>query len=353
MTDFFEDIPIIFQNPHWLWLLLLTPLYLFYRSKYGKPSTLKFPSIGLVSEIARQTKQNWNINPRLLSILGLVGAGLLVIAQARPKLQKDVITEKSAEGIDIVLGLDLSGSMLAHDFKINGKPVDRLTVVKKVVRDFIKERKDDRIGIVAFSGAPYLVSPLTMNHDWVIQNLDRLEIGMIPEKKTAIGSAIGMAVNRLKQQTGKSKIIILLTDGANNTGQISPLQAAEAASSYEIKVYTIGAGETGMVPYPVTFSNGTIRRNLSGDPILRRLESEIDLETLQKVSEITNANSYHAKDTATLNNIYKEIDQLEKTEKKINIKYNYKDVYFLPLLFGLGFLLIEQTLTQTRFRRIP
>lgn len=353
MTDLLQDKSIVFQNPHWLWMLIFLPLYLFFRSKFGKPSALRFPSVGLVSEIAQQTKYKWNIHPKWISLLGLFGLGLLVIAQARPKWQKDVITEKSNHGIDIVLGLDLSGSMWAHDFKVKGKQVDRLTVVKRVILDFIGEREGDRIGIVAFSGAPYLVSPLTMNHEWVIQNLDRLEIGLIPERGTAIGSAIGMGVNRLKQQTGKSKIIILLTDGGNNAGQISPVQAAEAAMSFGIKVYTIGAGESGLVPYPVFNRDGSIRKTISDNPILTNKQSEIDLETLKKVSEITQARSYHAKDTNALVKIYSEIDQLEKTETKINVKYNYKDIYAWPLFFGLGLLIIEQTLTQTRFRRLP
>lgn len=353
MSEFFQNGTMVFQNPHWLWLLLHAPLYIFIRSRFGKPATIKFPSAGLIEEVAKQTRHSWHFHPKLIQLIGWIGMTFLILALARPKWQKDVITEKNTEGIDIVLGLDLSGSMWAHDFKINGKPVDRLSVVKGVVEDFIKERKEDRIGIVAFSGAPYLVSPLTLNHEWVTQNLDRLEIGLIPEKGTAIGSAIGMAVNRLKQQTGKSKIIILLTDGANNAGQIAPLQAAEAAATFDIKVYTIGAGESGIVPFPDFYRDGTIKRTPSGAPLLINHKSEIDLETLKKVSDLTNARSFHAKDSEALSDIYKEIDKLEKTDRTINVKYNYKEVYYWPLMIGLVFIIIEQTLSQTLFRRIP
>jgi len=353
MMDYLKDFPLVFQNPHWLWLLLLAPILIFYRSRAGKPPALQFPSIGLVATIAKQTQNSWNFIPKLIPLIGILGFILLVVSIARPKWRKDVITEKETLGIDIVLALDLSGSMWAHDFKRKGEPTDRLTVVKEVVQDFIKTRKEDRIGIIAFAGAPYLVSPLTLNHKWVLENLDRLKVGSIPETGTAIGSAIGMAVNRLQKQTGKSHIIILLTDGANNAGQIEPIQAAEAAASFNIKVYTIGAGEEGIVPVPVINRDGTIRRRANGMPILQNSKSDIDLITLQKVSELTGAKSYHAKETKSLKRIYEEIDQLEKTEKKINIRYNYRDIFAWPLALGLGCLLLEQTLSNTRFRRLP
>ena len=353
MKDFLADIPLVFQDPMWLWLLLLAPAILFYRIRAGKPPSLQFPSIGLVSKIAKQTQHGWTPLPRILPFLGVLAFACLVLSLARPKWRKDVITEKETHGIDIVLALDLSGSMWAHDFKVKGKPKDRLTVVKGVVEDFIGTRTDDRIGIVAFAGAPYLVSPLTLNHDWVLENLDRLKIGSIPEQGTAIGSAIGMAVNRLQDQRGKSRLIILLTDGANNKGQIEPIQAAEAAASFGIKVYTIGAGEQGEVPFPRLRRDGTPMMMPNGQPVLARAQSEIDLETLWKVSELTGAKSYHAKETKALSKIYKEIDELEKTEKKVNIRYNYRDIFAWLLAVGLGLLLFEQTLVNTRFRRLP
>jgi Ca-activated chloride channel family protein len=353
MKELLEDIPLVFQDPLWLLLLLLAPVIWLYRARGGKPAALQFPSVGLVSRIAKQTRYGWSLFPKFLPLIGVAGYACLSISLARPKWRKDVITEKETLGIDIVLAIDLSGSMWAHDFKVKGKPTDRLTVVKNVVKDFIGTREDDRIGIVAFAGAPYLVSPLTLNHDWVMENLARLKIGSIPEQGTAIGSAIGMAANRLQDQTGKSRLVILLTDGANNTGQIEPTQAAEAAASFGIKVYTIGAGEQGEVPFPRLGRDGMPMMMPNGEPILARAQSEIDLETLWQVSELTGAKSYHAKETKALSKIYKEIDELEKTKKKVNVRYNYRDIFAWPLALGLGLLLFEQSLSNTRYRRLP
>jgi Ca-activated chloride channel family protein len=243
--------------------------------------------------------------------------------------------------------------MWAHDFEIKGKPVDRLAVVKEVVEDFIEARQDDRIGIVAFSGAPYLVSPLTLNHQWVLENLDRLRIGSIPEQGTAIGSAIGMGVNRLNNQKSKSRIMVLLTDGANNAGKIEPVQASEAAASFGIKIYAIGVGEKGVVPFPYINRDGSVRRNANGKILLGQAESDIDLETLEKIADLTGGKSYHVKDTRALGRVYKEIDELEKTEKKLTVRHSYKDIYNWPLILGVGLILLEQSLSVTRFRSLP
>lgn len=353
MKGFLEDLPLVFDNPYWLWLLLVVPVLFLLRGRAGRSSSIKFPSLGLVTGISRKVPRRWGGLPGLLYLAKVGAFVLLVLALGRPKWRKDSTTEQDSSGIDIVLALDLSGSMWAHDFKVKNKATDRLTVVKQVVEDFIEARPDDRIGIVAFSGAPYLVSPLTLNHDWVQENLERLKIGSIPEQGTAIGSAIGMAVNRLNKQKSKSRIIVLLTDGANNVGQIEPVQSAEAAAAFGIKIYAVGAGEGGIVPFPYLNRDGTPRRNANGKIILGKSDSDIDLETLQKMADLTGGKSYHAKDTRALTRIYKEIDELEKSEKKLTIRYNYRDIYTLPLMLGLGLFLIEQTLAGTRFRRLP
>jgi len=353
MRAMLEKLPLVFESPYWLWLLLLVPVLLILKGRAGQSSAVQFPSIGLVAGIAGRDRTFWGGIPGLLFLLKIAAFALLILALGRPKWRKDTIAEQERSGVDIVLALDLSGSMWAHDFKKNGKAVDRLTVVRGVIRDFIQARKDDRIGIVAFSGAPYLVSPLTLNHDWVMENLERLRIGSIPEQGTAIGSAIGMAVNRLNNQKSKSRLIVLLTDGANNQGQIEPTQAAEAASSFGIKIYAVGAGEKGVVDFPHFNRDGSLRRSPSGKVLLGKAKSDIDLETLAKVADLTGGKSFHAKNAKALSRIYKEIDQLEKTEKKLNIRYNYRDIYTWPLLLGLGIFLLEQTLVNTRFRKLP
>ncbi|MEL0117775.1 MAG: VWA domain-containing protein [Opitutae bacterium] len=353
MMDWFKDLPLVFETPHWLWLLVIAPVLLVLRGQSGRTSSVLYPSAGLVLGVSRKVHRRWGGVPGLLHLIKILSLCLLVVALARPKWRKGSVTESERSGVDIVLGLDLSGSMWAHDFEVRNKPTDRLSVVKKVIEEFIRERPDDRIGIVAFSGAPYLVSPLTLNHDWVLENLDRLRIGSIPEQGTAIGSAIGMAVNRLNKQKSDSRLIVLLTDGANNAGQIEPVQAAEAAASFKIKIYTIGAGQEGVVPFPLINRDGTPRRDARGNMLMGRSDSDIDLETLQKVAELTGGKSYHAEDATALNKVYEDIDKLEKTEKKLKIRHNYKEVFAFPLIFGLGLFLLEQTLSGTRFRRLP
>jgi Ca-activated chloride channel family protein len=353
MNDLLEIVPLVFDSPHWLWLLVLVPVLLLLRGRAGIGSAVRFPSVGLVAGIARKVPYRWGGVPSLLYLVKVMAFVLLVLALGRPKWRSDSFSERERSGIDIVLALDLSGSMWAHDFKIKGNSIDRLTVVKEVVENFIKARQDDRIGIVAFSGAPYLVSPLTLNHQWVLENLDRLRIGSIPEQGTAIGSAIGMGVNRLNNQKSKSRIMVLLTDGANNAGQIEPVQASEAAASFGIKIYAIGVGEQGVVPFPYINRDGTVRRNANGKILLGKADSDIDLETLEKIADLTGGKSYHAKDSRALSRVYNEIDELEKTEKKLTVRHNYRDVFTWPLMLGVGLILLEQSLSGTRFRKLP
>jgi Ca-activated chloride channel homolog len=192
-----------------------------------------------------------------LSALRLLVLALLILGLARPQFGRGT-TEVDASGIDIVLAVDVSGSMEALDFELAGRPVSRIEVVKQVVSRFIEDRPNDRIGLVAFAGRPYLVSPLTLDHDWLQQRLDQVRIGMV-EDGTAIGSAIASSVNRLREQEAKSRIVILLTDGMNNAGKVPPALAAEAAESLGIKVYTIGAGTRGNAPMPVLIRSAAVR----------------------------------------------------------------------------------------------
>jgi Ca-activated chloride channel family protein len=265
---------------------------------------------------------------------------LLILALARPQLGSST-TEIEASGIDILLAVDVSGSMEAMDFTLGGRPANRLEVVKQVVDEFIEQRPNDRIGLLAFAGRPYLVSPLTLDHSWLRKRLESLEIGMI-EDGTAIGSAIGSGTNRLRDRKSKSRILILLTDGMNNAGRIPPLIAAEAAETLNIKVYTIGAGTRGEAPMPVTDNIGRRR--------LIRAKVDIDEETLTKVAEKTGAIYFRATDTASLARIYDEINKMETTTRTIKKFESYRELF---LFFVLGaLLLLTLELFQSR-QKLP
>ena len=338
-----------FATPELLWLLLLVPLIAFLIGGPGRSAAVRFPATALAKQISafvRSRPGRFLHNLRLLSLI------LLILALARPQLGSG-INEIEASGIDIVLAVDLSSSMWAHDFEVRGSPTDRLTVVKQVMNEFIEKRPNDRIGIVAFAGAPYLVSPLTLNHEWLQQNLKRLRIGLI-EDGTAIGSAIGMSVNRLRAQTAESRILILLTDGANNRGKISPVAAAEAAAAFNIKAYTIGAGREGEVPMPYRLDQqGNPLRDRHGKILLRSAKSDIDIESLEKIAKITDARFFRATDVETLQDIYTAIDQLEKSEIKLKYRASFADFFLWPTLAALFFLGLEQILANTRYQRLP
>jgi len=261
-------------------------------------------------------------------------------------------TEEITEGIDIMLAIDLSGSMHAHDFESEGKLVSRLETVKSVVTDFIKNRKNDRIGLVVFAEEPFLVSPLTTNHDWLNTNFNRLEIGLIGPNSTAIGSAIGMSVNRLRRVESKSKVIILLTDGENNSGKLHPITAAEAADSFGIKIYTIGVGKSGSVLMPRQ-RNGIILKNKNGNPIMDWIESDIDENTLREVAHITEGKYFRATSSQGLKTIYEEIDQLEKREIAF-VRYDEAtELMEYPMIAAAILLLIEIILGRTLLHKIP
>jgi Ca-activated chloride channel family protein len=234
--------------------------------------------------------------------------------------------------------------MLAEDFTIAGRRYNRLEVVKGVVEDFIKKRTSDRIGMVAFAAHAYTVCPLTLDYDWLAENLKRVRIGSI-EDGTAIGSAISSSLNRLRTTEAKTKIIILLTDGVNNAGKISPVTAAEAAGALGIKIYTIGAGTKGLAPYPM--------RGPWGQIVYQDVKIEIDEDTLKKIAEKTGAKYFRATDTKSLREIYSEIDLMEKTPIEEIGFMEYKELFSKFLLTGLAFLLLELVLSNTILRKLP
>jgi Ca-activated chloride channel family protein len=248
------------------------------------------------------------------------------------------------EGVDIVLAVDVSTTMLAEDFEAGVSRKSRVDAVKDVVREFISNRREDRIGIVAFAARAYTVSPLTLDYGWLLQNLERVKVGLI-EDGTAIGSGISTALNRLKDTKAKSKVVILLTDGRNNAGKISPLTAAEAAAVLNIKVYTIGAGTKGFAPFPA--------KDMFGNKVYQQVKIEIDEELLKQIAGKTHAKYFRATDTKSLRDIYMEINKLEKSHIEEKGYVEYKELFHLFLIPGLALLFLEIVLNNTVLRRIP
>lgn len=326
-----------FMYPNLLWLLLLLPVLAFLRGRRGPAPALVFSSISVAKAISGSRK----VNPgKFLAWLRLAALGLLILAIARPQWGNSK-TEVEASGIDILLAVDVSGSMQAMDFRLEGRSVDRLSVVKAVVKKFIEERPNDRIGLVAFAGRPYMVCPLTLDHDWLQLRLDSLQTGMI-EDGTAIGSAIIAGVNRLRDQEAKSRIVILLTDGVNNAGKAAPLTAAEAAETMKIKVYTIGAGRRGVAPMPMQDQFGRKR--------IMQAKVDIDEKTLGQIAEMTGAKFFRATDTRSLEKIYKEINAMETTTRQIKHFDRYLELFSWLIFAALALLGVELFISR---RRLP
>jgi Ca-activated chloride channel family protein len=329
-----------FANPEYLWLLVVLPLLLIWRGRRGPLPAIEYPSLVLLREVARRTRSRLG---SVLAGLPLLALALLIVAVARPQQGQSNATVH-ASGVDIMMLLDVSGSMQSLDFKLDGVPSSRVDVVKSVVRKFIEARPDDRIGLTIFAGLPYLVSPVTLDHSWLLGNLDRVHIGDI-EDGTAIGSALASGLNRLRNQTAKSKLIILMTDGQNNSGQITPLTAAEAAKALGVKVYTIGIGVRGEAPIPVTDAFG--RKRIVMEKV------DVDEDTLKRIATATGARFYRATDTGSLNRIYDEIDKLEKTSFSVHSFERWEELFDWPALAALVVLGLSLLSQFTLRRRIP
>jgi Ca-activated chloride channel family protein len=325
-----------FANPIFLWLLLLLPAvayYLYWRRK-KMTVVLQFSSLNVFNKIPKTMRERLRHLPVTLRLLALA---FLIIALARPQSVSDK-QNISTEGIDIVLELDISGSMLAEDFNPN-----RIEAAKQVASEFIDGRTNDRIGLVVFSAESFTQCPLTTDYV-VLKNLLReVKNGMIADG-TAIGLAIANGVNRLKDSKAKSKVMILLTDGVNNRGEIDPITAARIAATYRIRIYTIGVGAQGEAPYPVQTPFG-IRRQM--------VPVDIDEKALTQVAEMTGGKYYRATENRKLKAIYKEIDQLEKTKIEVTAYKRYSELYGGWLLAGLLAILLEVLLTSTVLRRNP
>ena len=328
------------RSPLFILLAIPVVLILFYARKKDKGGAISFSSGGLFQGLKETFRLRLARNILFLRLAGLI---LIILALSRP-VSPVADSRIESEGIDIVLALDCSTSMLAEDFKLSAGRQNRLEVVKQVVKEFVKARESDRIGITAFAARAYTVCPLTLDYGWLLENLSRVRTGMI-EDGTAIGSGLASALNRLKDSKAKSKVVILLTDGRNNTGDIAPSTAAEAAKALKIKVYTIGAGTKGLAPYPV--------KDFFGNTAYQSIEIDIDEDALKDIADKTQGRYFRATDTESLREIYKEIDRMEKTdiEEKGFLEYNELFHYFI--LPGIGLLFLEIVLSNTVLRKIP
>ena len=340
-----------FQFPWVLVLLALLPVYAFLCGRAGRFSAVLFSS----AEIARAAGATARAAAgRLLLFLRLLTAALLIVALAGPRFANDR-TETQTSGIDIMLVLDLSFSMIALDMSKPGELVTRLDIASDVLKNFIHKRPNDRIGLIAFSAVPYLASPLTLNHDWLVENLDRLHVGTIKELGTAIGDATAAGSKRLKaQKDSKSRIIILLTDGDNNRGEIDPVPAAQLAAALGVKVYTIGIGIDQPCQLPRFDQNtGKLFLDPSGNVQWTMSIQPANYEVLGKMAALSNGRFYRATNRRDLQRIYNEIDRLEKTEIKLRRFTTYTPLFQWPLLAALGLLALELVLANTRYRRVP
>ena len=329
-----------FLQPEWFWLLLLLPIVLLWRGRRGPVAAIEYSDVGLAREVSRGSRSRiggWS------GFLPILAAALMIVGLARPQ-RAHSRTEVTINGIDIVLALDVSGSMQALDFAIDNQRVNRIEVVKSVVSKFIDQRPNDRIGLIAFAGSPYLVSPITLDHDWLQQNLERVSIGA-GDDGTAIGSAIAASVNRLRLTAAKSKVVILLTDGVNNSGKIPPLSAAEAAGALGIKIYTIGVGARGKAPMPV--------RDQAGKVHLIMVTVDVDETTLRAIADRTGGKFYRATDTDSLQQIYQQINDFEKSAQTVQRFEHFEELYSWALMASLGILGLTSLLQHTRLRRLP
>jgi Ca-activated chloride channel family protein len=327
-------------SPWLLLLLVLVPLALPWRRRAAREAAVRYPSLAALRAVAPAGAAR---RQAILWALRAAALALLAVAIARPQLGSTA-TRIYREGVDIVLALDVSGSMLAEDFTLGGERVSRLAVTKAAVRDFVAARPEDRIGLVLFAARPYTQAPLTLDHGWLLGNLERAEVGLI-EDGTAIGSALAAAVNRLRPSAAKSKVVVLLTDGQNNAGRVTPLTAAEAAAALGIKVYTVGAGTRGLAPYPV--------RDLFGNKVYRPVQVDIDEDTLKKIAAATGGRYFRATDTAGLREVYAEIDRAEKVPFEAPQFLDYRELYFFLVWPALALVLLEIGLGATVLRKLP
>lgn len=325
-----------FYKPLWLWaLLLLIPMIAYYIYRMLRcGATVRLSSLMMLQGVPR----SWRYYVRHLPfVLRLISVAAIIVALARPRTA-EFNTTTSTEGIDIVLALDISGSMLARDFK-----PDRMGAAKQMAGEFIADRTGDRIGLVVFAGESFTQSPLTTDYATLQTLLSRVRSGLI-EDGTAIGNGLATGINRLRESDARSKVIILLTDGVNNRGQIAPVTAAEIAREQGIRVYTIGVGTRGEAPYPAY--------DMFGNITFVKQRVEIDEQTLRKMAQLTGGEYFRATDNAALRAVYEQINQLEKSKVEINEFTTYTEKFVPLVLLAIAMLLLEFLLSNLLFKRL-
>jgi len=328
---------IVFANPKFFYLFILIPILIAWYVFRGRKSTASL-SVSGFEGFPEKSAGIRVIMRHLLFAFRIIAISLLIVALARPQ-STNRWERVTTEGIDIVMSLDISGSMQAMDFKPN-----RLQAAKDVGIEFVTSRPDDRFGLVVFAGESFTQCPLTTDQAVVTNFMHELDFGMV-EDGTAIGMGLATAVNRLKDSKTKSKVIILLTDGVNNQGEIGPVTAAELATSYGIRVYTIGVGSRGQAPFPV--------QDMFGRRVVQNIDVEIDEDVLRRIAALTGGKYFRATDNENLRAIYEEIDQMEKTQLDVKQFSKRKDEYFPWLLSALILIGLEIFLRYTIFRTIP
>jgi Ca-activated chloride channel homolog len=340
-----------FQYPWVLALLALLPFYAFLRGRAGKLSALRFPSADLARSAGGAAR---SAAGSLLVFLRILTVGFCIVALAGPRFANER-TETEASGVDIMLVLDLSWSMESLDMGGHDESGTRFGIASSVMEDFVSRRPNDRIGLIVFSGVPYLASPLTLNHDWLIDTLHHVHIGTIRELGTAIGDAIASAAKRLQAiKDSKSRIIILLTDGDNNKGEIDPVPAAQVAAAVGAKIYTIGIGIEEPCQLPAfDIDTGKLRRDTAGNIIPTLTLQPANYTVLGEMARLSHGRFYRATNRRELQSIYNEIDRLEKTEVKLRRYTTFVPLFQWPLLAGFALLVVELLLSSTRYRRVP
>lgn len=319
-----------FAYPYLLLLLLLLPLAAWLKGRRGQQPAFVYSSVQLLRAVTNITRSR---SGGFLAALRWLALALLIIALAQPRLTRFDTSKATASGVDIVVAFDISGSMAQADFEVRGQRVNRFEMARAVLKDFIQKRPNDRIGLVVFALQAFVATPLTLDHDFLLTNLERTRLGMIEWRGTAIGSALSTAINRVRDVKSKSKIVILMTDGRSNAGKVAPLTAAEAAQALGVKIYTIGVGNQ--------------------DPRLSPDGDVIDAEMLQQVADMTGGRFYLADNAKRFQEIYAEIDRLEKTEAEVKKLAHHTELFGWLISLALAVLLTEIALGQTVFRRLP
>ena len=322
----------IFAHSGFLFLLLVLPILAWLKGKRGASPAFLYSSVRLISGLGRSSQSRagyWLVALRWLSL------ACFIAALAQPRLVHSH-TEVKASGIDIVVALDLSGSMTTQDYEVKGQAASRFQMAKSVLKKFVSERPDDRIGLVVFAAQAFIASPLTLDHDYLLETIERLQIGTINSDATAIGDGLTTALNRLRNLPSKSRIIVLMTDGGNNSGKIDPITATEAAQAMHVKIYTIGLGNREIVQQ-MGLPSGYLP----------------DDDTLRQIAQMTGGVFYQADNSEKLNSIYDQIDRLEKTEAVASKYTQYREMFTWFAGGGLLALLLEVLLGHTLLRRLP